>query len=84
MEADSQTVTGRLLVTFQVMLSDLKIHGILLPLVCRENFEKMVHDRPNETLSTNKDPQPAAGKLETCFFPLTHLVNISEFYFTFI
>lgn len=84
MEADSQTVTGRLLVTFQVMLSDLKIHGILLPLVCSEKFEKMVHDRPNETLSTNKDPQPAAGKVESCFFPLTHLVIISEFYITFI
>lgn len=62
------------------MLSDLKIHGILLPLVCSEKFEKMVHDRPNETLSTNKDPQPATGKLESCFFPLTHLVIISEFY----
>lgn len=56
MEADSQTVTERLLVTFQVMLSDLQIHGILLPLLCSEKFEKMVHDRPNETLSVNKGP----------------------------
>lgn len=84
MEADSQTVTERLLVTFQVMLSVLQIQRILLPLLCNEKFENMVHDRPNETLSVNKCPWPAAGKLESCDFPLTHLVIISEFCITFI
>lgn len=84
MEADSQTVTERLLVTFQVMLSDLQIHRIHLPLLHGEKFEKLVHDRPNETLSINKGPWPAAGKLESYDFPLTHLAIISEFYITFI
>lgn len=84
MEADSQTVTERLLVTFQVMLSDLQIHGILLLLLCSEKFEKLVHDRSNETLSVNKGPWSAIGKLKSYDFPLTHLVIISEFYITFI
>jgi len=84
MEADSHTVTERLLVTFQVMLSDLQIHWILLPLLCGENFEKVIHDRPNETLTVNKGPRPAVGKLKSYDFPLTHLVIISEFYISFM
>lgn len=79
MEADSQTVTERLSVTYQVMLSDLQIHWILLPLLCNQDFEKMVHDRINETLSINKSPWLAAGKRELCDSPLTHLVIIFEF-----
>lgn len=82
MEADSQTVTKRLLVTLQVMLSDWQNHGIQLPLQCSEKFEKTVRDRPNETLSINKGTRPAAGKLESGGFPLTHLVIASEFYIT--
>lgn len=84
MEADYQTVTKRLLVTFQVMLSNRQNHGIQLPLRCSEKFEKAVHDRPNETLRINKGTWSAAGKVESGGFPLKHLVIASEFYITVI
>lgn len=46
--------------------------------------EKMIRDRPDETLSVNKGPWPAAGKLKSHDSPLTHFVIISEFYTIFI